>query len=44
MMRNARNSTDIAAAEDHCAYCFDVIVAHLGGDTAPDPWFEDGSW
>ncbi|KAI8465640.1 MAG: AMMECR1 domain-containing protein [Monoraphidium minutum] len=35
-------SAGVAAAE-HCAHCFDSLVAHLNGQQLPAPEFEDGT-
>lgn len=36
--------TDPVATQQHCEFCFDALIAHLQGDPAPEPLFEDALW
>lgn len=31
------------ASIEHCAFCFDSLIAHLNGNALPEPAFEDGT-
>jgi AMMECR1 domain-containing protein len=48
MMRRSKDSstaemvTQMQASQDHCSFCFDVLIAHLTNVESPAPDFEDG--
>ena len=44
-LRGAGGSPAVLAAnEEHVQYCFDVLSAHLSGDSGPSPTFDESYW
>lgn len=33
----------MVAIKEHCFYCFDILIAHLQQEQAPEAKFEDAS-
>ena len=44
MQTQQQLKTDMVATTEHCVFAFDALVAHLNGDAAPEPTFEDAMW
>ena len=44
MQRFGSSSELLTASAEHAQFCFDVLSAHLSGDSGPSATFDDSFW